>query len=399
MKKEYDIKKEIKRLSSIRGAGTELISLYIPPGTPISDVTGQLKDESGQASNIKSKSTKLNVQGAIDKIIQYLKVYREVPKNGIVVFAGNISKEAAKPNIQLFSMEPLSPVKSKIYRCDSEFLLEPIQAMVEIKDVYALVVMDGRDATIGTLKGTHFNVEKKIHSLAHAKVHKGGQSQARFQRMVIESIEDYYSRVGEAVNDMFAKYDFKLKGLLVGGPGPTKENFVKAKALNYQIKVLGVFDTGYTDEVQGVRELIAKSREVLEEQAAVQERNVMERFLSEVAHGNLAVSGYQNVRRVLEEGNITRLIISEGLELTEVHYRCPSDNAEITAIEVGNSRQSKHSCGAALEITKEKDAIEYLIELADRLGIDVFFITEESEYGKELMLGFGGVAALLKYRK
>ena len=48
---EYEIKKELKRLSSVRGQGTELISLYIPPDSQISDAVGKLKEEYGQAGN------------------------------------------------------------------------------------------------------------------------------------------------------------------------------------------------------------------------------------------------------------------------------------------------------------------------------------------------------------
>ncbi|MDE1833630.1 MAG: peptide chain release factor 1, partial [Candidatus Micrarchaeota archaeon] len=132
---EYEVKKELKRLRSIRGSGTELISIYVPPDFQISDEIGKLKEESSQASNIKSKSTKLNVQGAIDKLIQYLKLYKAPPKNGLAVFAGNISSIQAKPDIELFSIEPPYPVKSNIYRCDSTFLLEPLEAMLEATDM------------------------------------------------------------------------------------------------------------------------------------------------------------------------------------------------------------------------------------------------------------------------
>ena len=93
MKKEYSIKKELKRLSSIRGSGTELVSVYIPPGAQISDITNKLKDERGQAANIKSKTTRTNVQAAIDRIVQYLKLFKKPPDNGLAVVCGNISNE------------------------------------------------------------------------------------------------------------------------------------------------------------------------------------------------------------------------------------------------------------------------------------------------------------------
>ncbi len=398
MKNEYSIKRELKRLASVHGAGTELISFYVPPGFNIADAIAKLRDEHSQSGNIKSKTTRLNVQGALEKIMQYLKLYRTPPKNGIVVFCGNISSVQAKPDIELFSMEPPQPVKSNIYRCDSQFLLEPILSMMEAKDMYALLVMDGREATIAVLKGTSIMVEKKIRSFAHAKVRKGGQSAGRYERAINESINDYYKSVADSVNSVFEKYSYKISGLVVGGPGPTKDNFVKSKNLNYQIKVLGVFDTGYTDESMGINELLERSKEVLTEQAAIKERRVMERFLTEVSRNGLAASGYDKVKNALMNNNVSLLIISEDAEFSEVRYRCSTCGAEIVAVEQGNSRQTRHSEGGALQVVDEKDAIEQLIELADRAGVEVVFISANSQYGNELLLGFGGVAAMLKYK-
>ena len=398
MKTEYSVKKELKRLGSVHGAGTELISVYIPPDFSISDEVAKLRDEHSQSGNIKSKTTRLNVQGALEKIMQYLKLYRNPPKNGLAIFCGNISSIQAKPNIGLFSVEPPQPIKANIYRCDSRFLLEPLLEMMEAKDAYVLVVMDGREATIAVLRGTGVTVEKRIRSFAHAKVRKGGQSAARYERAINESINDYYKSVGDSINTVFEKYGHKINGLVVGGPGPTKDNFAKSKSLNYQIKVLGVFDTGYTDETMGISELLERSKELLQEQAAVKERKVMERFLVEVSRNGLAISGYERVRNALMNNNVAKLIISEDAELTEVRYRCTTCNAEFTNVEQGNVRKTRHTEGGTLERLDEKDAVEGLIEIADSAGVEVVFVSTNSQYGNELLLGFGGVAAMLKYK-
>ena len=39
----------------------------------------KLREEASQASNIKSKSTKLNVLGALERIMNHLKLYRRTP--------------------------------------------------------------------------------------------------------------------------------------------------------------------------------------------------------------------------------------------------------------------------------------------------------------------------------
>ncbi len=399
MRQDYEIRKELKTLSAIRGSGTELISIYVPVGFPVFEEINKLRNEHSQSGNIKSKTTRLNVQSAIDKIISYLRVFHELPKNGIAVFCGNISNEQSKTDIELFSIEPPEPLKVNIYRCDSTFLLEPIEAMLESKDTYCLIVMDGREATIATLKGSHITVEKKLRSFAHAKVRKGGQSANRYERSINESINEYYTRASDAINDVFQKYQFKLKGLIVGGPGPTKENFVKAKELNYQIKVLGIYDTGYTDESMGLNELLEKSKDMLVEQEMIQERKVMERFLTEVAHGGPVTSGYANVKRALEGKNISMLIVSEDVEIRKARYRCTLCNSEVEFIEEGNQTHDKHDDGGKLELIKQEDAVEELLDVADKNGVDMMFVSGDSNYGNELLLGFHGIAAMLKYRQ
>jgi len=175
-KARYEMKKKLKELSNIPGSGTELISVYIPPRYPIAEVSNKLKAEYGQASNIKSKSTRKNVLDALEKIINYLKMFREPPENGIAIFGGNISKEQGKPDIQLFSISPPEPIHVQLYRCDSSFFLEPLQDMLEAKDVYGLVVMDGREATLAVLKGKQTKIVRRLNSTAHSKLHgKGGQ--------------------------------------------------------------------------------------------------------------------------------------------------------------------------------------------------------------------------------
>lgn len=172
----YEMKKKLRELSNIAGSGTELISVYIPPNYPIADVSNKLKAEYGQASNIKSKSTRKNVLDALEKIINYLKMFREAPENGIAIFCGNVSKEQGKPDIQLFSISPPEPIHVQLYRCDSSFFLEPLQEMLEAKDVYGLVAMDGREATLAVLKGKQTKIVRKLNSTAHSKLHgKGGQ--------------------------------------------------------------------------------------------------------------------------------------------------------------------------------------------------------------------------------
>ena len=72
--------------------------------------------------------------------------------------------------------------------------------------------MDGREATIGILKGAHIQVLRRLNSTAHAKVRKGGQSAQRYQRAIEESIGDYVKRISESINEIFVNNQFKING-------------------------------------------------------------------------------------------------------------------------------------------------------------------------------------------
>ena len=76
----------IQELKSCKAAHTEFVSVYIPAEYELSKITNHLAEEAGTASNIKSTSTRKNVQGALEKMIQHLKLYPRTPPNGLAVF-------------------------------------------------------------------------------------------------------------------------------------------------------------------------------------------------------------------------------------------------------------------------------------------------------------------------
>ena len=50
--KMFQLKKQLRKLEAYKGSGTELISVYIPSGSPIHEMNNKLREEASQASNI-----------------------------------------------------------------------------------------------------------------------------------------------------------------------------------------------------------------------------------------------------------------------------------------------------------------------------------------------------------
>ncbi|MFH0971435.1 MAG: peptide chain release factor aRF-1 [Candidatus Micrarchaeota archaeon] len=400
-KEMYEFKKQLKALGEFQGRGTELISLYIGPGMGVADFSAKLRDEYGQASNIKSKATQKNVQGAIERLMQYLKLLgHKAPPNGIAIFCGNVSEFEGKSDIRLITIIPPSPLTTSFYRCESTFQLEPLAEMLEQIGSYGLVVMDGKEATIAILRGKTFKVIRELTSTAHQKVHKGGQSAARYQRIHEEVVEVYYKRIGEAMDAFLTQKNFK--GVIVGGPGPAKEDFMRLKPFNYQLKVLGVVDTGYTDEF-GLRELLEKSGDIMQEQEAIKERKLLDDFMKAVSTDGLATYGYDEIKKALEKNQISKLLVSEGTELHLLNIKCVQcGNEEEKITEEIPDHFDKEltcsKCAAKCKLVSGQDLLTELQDLAAVKGVEIEMISKDTAEGEQFFGTFHGLGAFLRYK-
>lgn len=313
--KRYKLRKFIKKLENVRGRHTELVSVYIPADYDMNKVMSQLVDEQGTATNIKSTTTRKNVLAALEKMIQHLKIIGKTPPNGLAVFSGNISDVEGKPDYQVFSIEPPSPLKQRIYRCDKTFVLEPLLDQLEIKECYGLVAMDKREATIAQLKGKSIQVLSSATSNVPGKTRAGGQSAMRFSRLRDIAANEFFKKVGSMMKKEFFQKE-NLKGIIIGGPGRTKLDFLESNAVIDALrqKIIGIKDITYTDEF-GIQELVEKSQDILAKEAIAGEKKIMLKFLHTLATDiSKAAYGLKEVRRALEMGAVETLLISEDLD-------------------------------------------------------------------------------------
>lgn len=408
-RKRYEFKKVLERLEEKQGSGTELISLYIPPDKQIYDVTAQLRDEYGQCSNIKSKQTRTNVQSAISSILARLKYYKAPPANGMAVFCGAINIGGDKTDLEAIIVEPPEPIKTYTYRCSSNFELEVLKDMLDDQVVHGLLVLDLQEAYWGFLRGTRIEPIGGTQSMVPNKQRKGGQSSIRFARNREIAINAFFSKVGDHASEVFlAEPNFftKFKGVLIGGPMPTREDFVKGEYLHHEIRkrILGSFDASYTNEC-GLRELVQNAQEALRGEEISTEKNEMSRFFAELRKENGAAAyGEASVRANLEAGAVDTLLLSEKLRESRLTISCGNcDYQEVKTVVATPGRRFDENlghcpkCQSPLILEKEEDIIDELTALADTSNTRVEIISDDSEEGGMLMSAFGGIAAVLRY--
>lgn len=411
-KDKYQYKKLLERLDGVEGRGTELVSVYITPDFDLNQVVQQLREEEGTAENIKSKNTRKNVISALRRIINFLQKYSQkhgnkAPKNGMAIFSGNVTGEEGKSDIRLYWVEPPEPIQSRIYRCDQNFLLDPLRSALEKKENVGLIVLDAKEATVATLRGKNLDIARRMTSGVWGKHSKGGQSSQRFERLREKALRQFLKRVSKAANREFSDAS-ELKAVLVGGSGPTKNRFVKEEFLRNEVqdKIATVLDTGYSDE-QGIKELVNKAEDVLEDLEVMKEKSLVQKFMSGVVSDEgLITYGEPEVRRHLENGAVDTLLISEGQEITRFHIQCGSCGHEFQEIATEKQNFEREigeracpECGMKdLSLTDSEDVIQEFCELADQTGADVEFISEETEEGRQFANAFKGIGALLRYK-
>ena len=399
---KYKFRRELEEIEKAQGRGTELVSVYVPPGRPIFDVSNYLRGEYSQSSNIKSATTRKHVMQAIESCLQRLKLYKMPPPNGLVIFTGHKQIGADQTEMVAFVLEPPEPVPSFLYRCDSKFYTEPLHEMLAEKDLYGLVVIDRSEATIGLLRGKRIEVLKNLQSLVPSKHRMGGQSARRFERLIEIAAHEWYEKVGNLMTEAFLNRP-EIQGILIGGPGYTKEYFATQEFIHHELrkKVIPTFiDVGYTDEY-GLREVVEKARDILSGIDLMREKALVQRLMEEIRkeEGGLAAYGEDQVRHALELGAADALLISEGLRKVRLRLKCANGDWEgekTVADEAALPACPKD--GGTLTVVGTRDIIEEFSTLAGNTGTKVELISKESEEGQLMLRAFGGIAAILRYR-
>ncbi len=355
---KFELESLIEELEAYRGRHTEFITVMIPAGATLTQTTKQLEDEKGTATNIKTTNTRKNVINALERAIRKLKEIGRTPENGLVVFSGNVSETEGQDDLRVWAIEPPKKLRVKIYRCDQTFVLDPLREMLETEEVYGLLIIERNEASIGILDGKHVKMLQNMTSGIPGKTRAGGQSSQRFSRIRESMAKEFFKRVAEAMKQHFFE-NKKLKGILIGGPIPTKEEFLEQSQLVTALKekVVAVKDLGDTG-LPGLIHLVELCQDVLAEQEITKQKQILDEFFTKIAKEPERVSyGEAEVEDRLNKGAVEKLILSK---------------------------------------TLPKDKIRHLEELAKATSTEIHIVTKETMQGVQFD-NLGGVGGILRF--
>ena len=409
--KQHKLRKLIAWLADKEGRGMEFITLYLPRQISIDDVAANLKKESESIAvkfeNVRDVRDRLHE--ALKNVIQHLKLHNEIPENGLAIFAGTfVPNEAESEILHVEELVPPKPITCYLYEVDDHFHLEPLREMLRNPKVVGLIVMDSKETSLGILNGERLELIENITSGIQGKTVKGGQSQRRYERERDMEVTYFFHRIAEHATKAFLE-DHKVTALIVGGPGQTKEDFLKGDYLNYELKnaVLSTVDTQFTSK-EGVKEVLDKSSETLKNMCAPEEKMIMQRLMADMGKENgLAIYGLYPVLSALKNGEVEVALVTDNTDMIEIVAMCK--RCEHLKVKIANKKQKAQTvqemvsspcekCSAADYEVEEKDIIDVLEDMASQTDARVEVISTESQE-KAKLTALGGFAALLRYKQ
>ena len=404
--KQHKLRKRIAWLSNKEGWKPEFCSVYIPSSWSIDNIIINLKKEQ-KFRKIDDERVNDRLQEAIKAIIQHLKQRKEIPDNGLAVFAGTTYEENQENEV-LFVEEivPPEPLVTYVFEVDPHFHLDPLREMLRNPRIVGFISIDSKEASFGLLNGDLFEVVKNITSGIAGKSGKGGQSQRRYERERDMELTFFFHRVADYATKEFLKKR-KVMALIVGGPSTSKNAFVNGDYLHYELKdaLLSVVDTQSAGK-QGLTELLEKSSETVKNLCLPEEKQVVQRVFQELNKPKgLVAYGLETVLGAINKGAAETVIMVDNSDFSELVVTCKgcgTSKKKIVIIDKKSdvtqellSSACKHCNSMEYEL-EEKDIIDVLEDLASKTDAKVEVISTDSKE-KEQITKLGGIAALLRY--
>ncbi|MCH8833792.1 MAG: peptide chain release factor aRF-1 [Thaumarchaeota archaeon] len=408
--KLYKIRKTLDELSQKTGHGTELISVYIPKGKQLHEVITILKEEQGTADNIKSDLTRTHVVDSLGKVIQRLRLYKKTPERGLVIFCGALPPEGGGPIgseiINTYELDPPKDLKTFLYRCDDHFHVDVLKDMLKDDNLIGFLAIDAKDTGWGLLYGDRIEVLSETGSGVAGKHRQGGQSAKRFQKLREMELTYYFNRVAQTTKEYFIDI-YPVKGLIISGPGPTKEEFINGNYLEYRLQdmIISTIDSSYAGS-EGIREAFTKSGEILSDFRMVEEKQIVEKLFKHInSHSGLGTYGLNEIIKLLKNNVVETLIITDNTDLYRIEVkckRCQRIQEEILERPKVISRKTEllnspcPNCKAMDLEAIQQEIVDYLALIAAKTGSKIEVISGKAEHGM-MLSSLGKIGAILRY--
>jgi peptide subunit release factor 1 (eRF1) len=220
-----------------------------------------------------------------------------------------------------------------------------------------------------------------VHDDVHGWHHKGGWSQARYQRGIEREADDHIRATSEVLFRRFQRWPFER--LLVGGPSEIHTRVERALHSELRRLLAGHFEIDV--ERTSAEEVHQRALPLIEETERRREGEAMERLREGMAPGGHAASGLDEVLDLLNERRVQTLLVAEGFDAPG--FACP----QCGLLMATSDSAACPADGSPLE--RREDVLEGAIAAALAQDAEVLVVHHERDALDEL----GSVAALLRF--
>jgi peptide chain release factor 1 len=323
-----DLHDRIEDVSNANASGPHLVTLAVPPETPIDAALERIEEEHARTEYIDADETSERVTEALERTRRILNEYEETPANGLVVYAGVVDAETVD-----YTFDDLpSPVPELQYERANEFDTDPLDVTAE-GSTYGLIVVEHGKAALGRF--VDGDVEP-IEVLESDTAEDNPTSSELGDREQVD--REFFERVAERAGVEFlgenpdedrreratpGEEDVDpVGGVFVGGSSVTASEFLDGEYLDHRLRERVVGDAvpiGDASE-EGLEGLAEKAGERIERIERERVEELLDEFLSAIdsGEGEEAVAGREATEEALEYEGVETTLAAEELSAGEL---------------------------------------------------------------------------------
>lgn len=286
-------------------AGADVISIYLnadPSQNPIETIKLQLRGM--------LKEVAPGHEDDIGKIEQHFDLVHDWGKPGVAIFS-------CAPENFFRAYEVAVPFRNRI-RVGNKPYVKPLLHFTKYYANYGVILIDRVGARffefhLGELQDSGGTIGEDVRKLKHgmgssATPMRGGSGGGRAED---EQAQRNMREAAEAASRFFAGKG--VRRLFLGGTSENVAAFRELLPKQLQSCIAGTFPMDMDASTEEVKE---RSLTMLHELNAERERQLVERMASESARGGMAVTGLAPTLRMISDGRVDTLLLSDG-------YRTP----------------------------------------------------------------------------
>lgn len=286
-----------------------VVSLYVnadPSENPMETIKLQVR---GLLREVES-------EGDVGRIEQYFDLVHDWGKPGVAIFACS-----AQDFFRAY--QTAVPFRNRI-RVKNKPYVKPLLHLTKYYANYGVILIDRVGARffefhLGELQEMAGVMGEDVRKLKHghgssAAGRRGGQGGARQED---EQVQRNMREAAEAAARFFARKD--IRRLFIGGTSENVAQFREMLPRQLQSCIAGIFPMDMDATEQDVRK---HSLELLHELNADREERLVQQMLTNAARGGGAVTGLGPTLRMISDGRVDTLLVSEGFNRSG--FRHPS---------------------------------------------------------------------------